>query len=254
MAGSACSSASGTERSRTNATLMTGVGEAGISVDTGVAASHAASSVTRVTTIVSCRSVCSPLPGLLSVPRYTVVYTCRGEDMHSRYEVERVLSLVAEGWNDCQISRATGINRTTIREWRHRGPPGRRSTEPHVASAARATPRRTGVLVPARALPWGWVHLPGAPDLPASHRPGRAISRADPTGQSARSIESGVATSEGWNRLSGRWMRGDLQLTGTTGRVSFLNMGPAGSTAARSFWSDWQARSSRPIPASCSEV
>jgi len=46
--------------------------------------------------------------------------------MHSRYEVERVLSLVAEGWNDSQISRATGINRTTIREWKHRGPPGRR--------------------------------------------------------------------------------------------------------------------------------
>jgi hypothetical protein len=46
--------------------------------------------------------------------------------MHSRYEVERVLSLVAEGWNDCQISRATEINRTTIREWRHQGPPGRR--------------------------------------------------------------------------------------------------------------------------------
>ena len=46
--------------------------------------------------------------------------------MHSRYEVERVLSLVAQGHNDCQISRTTGINRTTIREWRHRGPPGRR--------------------------------------------------------------------------------------------------------------------------------
>ena len=37
--------------------------------------------------------------------------------MHSRYEVDRALSLVADGWNDSQISRATGINRTTIREW-----------------------------------------------------------------------------------------------------------------------------------------
>lgn len=47
--------------------------------------------------------------------------------MHSRYEVERVLSLVAQGLNDCQISRATGINRSTLREWRHLGPPGSRS-------------------------------------------------------------------------------------------------------------------------------
>jgi hypothetical protein len=46
--------------------------------------------------------------------------------MHSRYDVERVLTLVAEGRNDCQISRETGINRTTIREWRHHGPPGKR--------------------------------------------------------------------------------------------------------------------------------
>jgi hypothetical protein len=39
--------------------------------------------------------------------------------MHSRPEVDRVLSLVAEGWNDCQISRATGINRHTVLDWRH---------------------------------------------------------------------------------------------------------------------------------------
>jgi hypothetical protein len=38
--------------------------------------------------------------------------------MHSRREVDRVLSLVAEGWNDCQISRATGIARTTVGNWR----------------------------------------------------------------------------------------------------------------------------------------
>jgi hypothetical protein len=33
-------------------------------------------------------------------------------------EVEAVLKLVAEGLNDCAISRATGIPRVTIREWR----------------------------------------------------------------------------------------------------------------------------------------
>ncbi|HSJ50906.1 MAG TPA: transcriptional regulator [Actinomycetota bacterium] len=36
--------------------------------------------------------------------------------------------MVAQGWNDCRISRATEINRTTIREWRTLGPPGSRPT------------------------------------------------------------------------------------------------------------------------------
>lgn len=45
--------------------------------------------------------------------------------MYSRYEVNRALSLVAEGLNDSQISRATGISRTTIAGWRRHGPPGR---------------------------------------------------------------------------------------------------------------------------------
>jgi hypothetical protein len=34
-------------------------------------------------------------------------------------EIETVHALVAEGFNDCAISRQTGIPRTTIREWRH---------------------------------------------------------------------------------------------------------------------------------------
>jgi hypothetical protein len=34
--------------------------------------------------------------------------------------------MAAEGMNDCQIARATGISRTTIREWRTLGPPGTR--------------------------------------------------------------------------------------------------------------------------------
>jgi hypothetical protein len=46
--------------------------------------------------------------------------------MHSRYEVNRALSLVAEGVNDYQVSKATGISRTTIAGWRRHGPPGRR--------------------------------------------------------------------------------------------------------------------------------
>ncbi|MGZ8585629.1 MAG: helix-turn-helix domain-containing protein, partial [Actinomycetota bacterium] len=50
-------------------------------------------------------------------------FTPRGRSSASPHEVERVLRLVAEGRNDCQISRETGINRTTIREWRRNGPP-----------------------------------------------------------------------------------------------------------------------------------
>jgi hypothetical protein len=44
--------------------------------------------------------------------------------MHSRYEVNRALSLVSDGMNDSQISRATGVSRTTIAGWRRHGPPG----------------------------------------------------------------------------------------------------------------------------------
>ena len=39
--------------------------------------------------------------------------------MHPRYEVDRALSLVAEGLNDCEVSRRTGISRRTILDWRH---------------------------------------------------------------------------------------------------------------------------------------
>jgi hypothetical protein len=46
--------------------------------------------------------------------------------VHPPERVAEVLRLVAAGWNNCQISRATGINRTTIREWRTLGPPGQR--------------------------------------------------------------------------------------------------------------------------------
>jgi hypothetical protein len=38
--------------------------------------------------------------------------------MRSPQEYERVMALVAEGLNDCEIARATGIPRTTIRDWR----------------------------------------------------------------------------------------------------------------------------------------
>ena len=47
--------------------------------------------------------------------------------MHPKHEVDKVLQLVAQGRNDCQISRATGIPRRTILDWRHgRSPGGRR--------------------------------------------------------------------------------------------------------------------------------
>jgi len=56
--------------------------------------------------------------------------------MHPRYEVERALSLVAEGLNDCEVSRRTGISRRTILDWRH----GR---EPHAPGARAGAARRS---------------------------------------------------------------------------------------------------------------
>ena len=50
--------------------------------------------------------------------------------MHPRYEVDRALSLVAEGLTDCEVSRRTGISRRTILDWR-------RGRTPH-ASRTRA--------------------------------------------------------------------------------------------------------------------
>ena len=61
--------------------------------------------------------------------------------MHPPYEVDRALSLVAEGLSDCEVSRRTGISRTTIAEWRRDGPPGRRdATSP--SSCPRCEGRR----------------------------------------------------------------------------------------------------------------
>ncbi|HWT94908.1 MAG TPA: helix-turn-helix domain-containing protein [Solirubrobacteraceae bacterium] len=39
--------------------------------------------------------------------------------MRSSLEVSRVLALVAEGLNDCEIARRTGVPRSTVRGWRH---------------------------------------------------------------------------------------------------------------------------------------
>jgi hypothetical protein len=71
----------------------------------------------------------SPLPDRLSrigCP-YLDIRSCTPQEamVHSRYEVNRALSLASVGMNDSQISRATGISRTTIAEWRRHGPPGR---------------------------------------------------------------------------------------------------------------------------------
>lgn len=41
-------------------------------------------------------------------------------------EIEAVQELVAKGVNDCEISRRTGIPRTTVRDWRRGAPPSRR--------------------------------------------------------------------------------------------------------------------------------
>jgi hypothetical protein len=47
-----------------------------------------------------------------------------GKFVRPRDDYERVRPLFDQGLNDCQVARATGIPRATIREWRHKGPPG----------------------------------------------------------------------------------------------------------------------------------
>jgi hypothetical protein len=49
--------------------------------------------------------------------------------MRSIEEVRRVLALVEEGFNDCEVSRETGIPRATVRTWRAGG-------IPHIARSA----------------------------------------------------------------------------------------------------------------------
>jgi hypothetical protein len=39
--------------------------------------------------------------------------------VRSQHEVELVLGLVRDGFNDCEIARTTGVPRSTVREWRH---------------------------------------------------------------------------------------------------------------------------------------
>ena len=47
-------------------------------------------------------------------------------------ESEAVLALIADGHNDCEVSRRTGVPRTTVRGWRRgrRGHRSRRSSHP----------------------------------------------------------------------------------------------------------------------------
>ena len=44
--------------------------------------------------------------------------------MRTQKEVDEVLALIAQGLNNCEISRRTGIPRTTVRWWRDGRIPG----------------------------------------------------------------------------------------------------------------------------------
>jgi hypothetical protein len=58
--------------------------------------------------------------------------------VRSRAEVDRVLELVWGGWNDCEISRETGIPRRTIVDWRSGRTPDFDRTRTRSASGARS--------------------------------------------------------------------------------------------------------------------
>ncbi len=57
--------------------------------------------------------------------------------MHPPHEYEVAVELIRRGENDCQVSRLTGINRTTIREWRHKGQPGTRGGQARASGCPR---------------------------------------------------------------------------------------------------------------------
>jgi hypothetical protein len=102
--------------------------------------------------------------------------------VHSRYEVGRALSLVAECLDDCEVSLRTGISRRTILDSRH----GR---APH-ASGTRTAPE---VLAPAANLDrstnpptrtywvsiWRRLALERSSHLPTAHRSRPEVSKLD---------------------------------------------------------------------------
>lgn len=54
--------------------------------------------------------------------------TRRTQDMRPNAEYANVIALARRGLNDCQIARASGIPRSTIRDWRHGRTASRRTT------------------------------------------------------------------------------------------------------------------------------
>ena len=50
--------------------------------------------------------------------------------MRAAADVQNVLALLAQGLNDCEVSRRSGVPRPTVRQWRTQGPPGQRPLGP----------------------------------------------------------------------------------------------------------------------------
>lgn len=96
----------------------------------GAGASHAVSTMTSAATRDALRIVCissrvsaarSGGLGAMSVSTslYGSSYRAEVSSLHSHREVEAVQRLFEAGWNNCQISRSTGIPLSTIWNWRH---------------------------------------------------------------------------------------------------------------------------------------
>ena len=78
--------------------------------------------------------------------------------MRSIEEVRRVVALVQQGMNDCEIARSTGIPRRTIQGWRHGQIPRFARTDAPTGCSACGHPRHDLTNLPT----WAYTYLLGA--------------------------------------------------------------------------------------------
>jgi hypothetical protein len=177
--------------------------------------------------------------------------------VRSGREIDRALALVAAGHSDTVIARLTGIPRSTVREWRVAGVPG----------------RNRGARPPRRPCP---ICHPGSTDLPAADYAyllglylGDGCVSKGPRTYCLRFFLD-AATQGSWSAVARHWRQSDRNnahgrdsrtrvgvtsspCTRTIGLASSRNTAPGGSINGRSPSSGGRRRSSRSIAGSSCE-